>query len=349
MNKRFLALSLLLIGVVFCTACRNEAEDITYEPLELNFELEEGQSETGCYYGEEAIIFSVGERNERDEGPLVNTVSLILYDCANEKVVKEFLIDSEAYICSAIPYKDGILYLDYEGVFKDVTWSLVFVDEKGKKLIKKGVCSSYQHTPVLRLVDETPVFFWENREGEAAKCGLSKIVDDEIVDVFEREKQDNGISYFTTNGEKYLFLEGREYGTFVIGDMSGIKHEYALDKKIISFTMTKECIVCSLGEDDKYSLLEINLKNGKGKEVSMEKPLYRLESIGDNTCFGVYYDFESFMLNLKSDKLSEAPAPEGLEGSRSPRAYFRVSKDKGIVIFSLPGEKKDSYYMMTVN
>lgn len=351
MKKKFIFLSVFMIAVVFITSCQSKPKEVNYKPITLNFELEEGQSETGCFYGSESIIFSIGERNGRPEGPLVNTVSLVLYDYIKEKVLKEFPVNSDAYICSAIPYKEGILYLDYEGVFEDVTWKLTFINDEGATIVKDGICSSYEHTPVLRFIDETPCFFWE----DGNFCGLSKIVDDEIIQVFEREKQSPGPSYFTTNGHEFFFLEGNDYGNFVIGDMSGIKYEYPSDKKIISFAITQDYIACSLAKDENYSLLKIDLKKGIGEEVNMDEPLYRLEGIGKNTCFGVYNNFESFQLNLKDNKLSETPYPKDLQGTSSPRIYYRVSEDIGIAVFSpiasfsTNGGMTDSYYLMSVS
>lgn len=353
MRKKFITLLLFLVSTMFITSCYSEPKEVTYRPIALNFDILENQYETSCYHGEETLIFSIGENNGRQTGPFVNTTSLILYDHINEKVIKEFSVNTEAYVYSALPYQDGILYVDYDGTFENVKWKLTFINEEEKKIIKEGWCNNWDQTPVLSTIDNTPVFFWEDRVDGTVTLGLSKLVDGEIINIFEQAKQGSGNSYFTTNGHEYFFIEGEEYGIFAVGDMSGLKQKYPLDKKLVSYTMTQKYIVCSLAEnndgEEKYYLLRIDINNGKEKRKEVSQHLYRLEGFGKNTCIGVYYDFRPFYIDLKTLEISEGSYPPDREGSTCGKTYFRASENSGIAICSPYDQRIDSYYFMTLS
>ncbi len=334
---------LLLLIVLFMLSC--EEKELKYTPIELSFEIEENQSETCCYSDENIMIFSLGTRNGKPEGPLVNTCRIVEYDYLDEKVNRSYEIATEAYITEILPYEEGILYVDYQGVFEDVKWQLVFLEqEKEKRIFAEGECASYEHIPQLDIMDGKPIFLWQNETND--EWGINTIIDDEVKAIIKDDVYTLGFPHLMSNGQEYCVLvskDSNEYGTFLVGNSEGIRIEYDLDMKIVSMAMTDKFLVCSKTNDSlRPELLKIDLSNGKATNEKMYTILYRLKEFSKDKCLAMKEDLTLAMLDINNCVLEELIPPE--ETTSDTTYYFYPVSDGKSIIMSMSSPRK--YYLM---
>lgn len=344
----------MLISLTLMTSCQGEViekttfENTTYSEIPLNFELDELQSETCCYVDEQIMLFTVGTRNGKPEGPLVSTDYMMTYDYKEGQIRAKYEVETEGYIFSAVPYEDGIIYVDYDGNLAETKWQVRFISETENLILDEGESDSYAHTPRVTLIDGVPVYVWQNTPGEENVYGINKVVDMESLNIFKDEENTLSYVYFKDNSKEYCFLISKPdytYGTIVVGDMNGIRYTYDLEEKLNSFGMTEDYVVCSTAESEEQKhLIKLKIDSGKAEEAAMSKHLYKLTGLEDNTCLLVDYDFNMFQLDVDSEELIGLPLPEEFLGQTHSTAYYPINRDKCIVEFGL--EDSDVYYMM---
>lgn len=342
-HKKMGVMLLTIMTIILLFSCSKHV--FQFQPIELVFEIGKNQSETCCYTDDKEMIFSIGTRNGKAEGPLVNTDSIVKYDYNSKKIISEYTIDSDAYITQILPYEDGILYVDYKGTFENVAWEILYFSDKGEKnVVLRGECLSYEYIPQLSLIDGKPIILWQDKDG--TKWGIDIIENGKVSSLVTDSIYKLGIPHLMSNGEKYCVLvskDNSEYGTYIIGDINGIKWTHDLDMKIFSSGITKNYFVCSMGNDKMHpKILKIDLETGKYENIDMLTQLYRITAFSEKTCLAMKEDLTFTMLDIETCKLQEMPLPDDVSEEKV-LFFYPVSENKSIIMEM--GET-DKYYLM---
>lgn len=315
--KKTPAVLLLAASLLLCSSCAAGSNGIQYEKLNIDLALNTDQSTYCCYQDKKTILFSVGTKNDRSEGPSVDTDYIAAYDYKKQSVVKKYDLNSESEIISALPYGDGILYVDYTGVFETVNWSVVFMDDSGKKVLDQGTVASFDDAPYFQSVDNTPVYLWENDQGGHYACGVKKIVDFEAESIFEETSYKLDGLQISSNGKQYCYMASRDtdtYATFFIGDLSGILYEHPLSSKIISFAINGSYAICGLGDNpggkEVFSVDAVNLKTGEAKSFGVDRALYRMSGGRGKTCLCVDNRYTAYFVDVEAGKIEKFALPK---------------------------------------
>jgi len=285
-------MSVVMIG---CTTDYEEYEGIEIssnpEVVELlsDLELSETENITVCSCTDSIMTISVGDSiKTMKEGPAYDTNYLILYDYENDNLIKRYDFNCDEYICSAVPYKEGIVYATYEWIENEdypLEWEIAYTDGKQTTTLDKGECYGFEKEPLLKTIDGEVIFSYEDGSGDQYECGIKTIVDNSVKPIIEETGCYLNDIYFRTNGKEYVIFVSRgedETGTLIIGDMNGKISEHIVPGKITDYSINAEYAICGIGNDDENncSVFFINLKTLNTEEVTTGVMLYR---IGEGT------------------------------------------------------------------
>lgn len=213
--------------------------------------------------------------------------------------------------------------------------------------LHEGECSSYAHTPIVTIIEETPVYIWQNTPDGKNEYGINKIIDMKTINIFSDKENFLNRIHFQSNSKEYLFfIEEPDafYGTLVVGDLEGICFTYNLEDKINDYGITKDYVILSMAKsmEERYHL-RFNISDGKFQRSEVGRELYFI-GIEDNTCLCVDSSFNRFHLDLDSEKRVEVPLPEEFLNTNHSTYFMPINKDKCIVEFGI--KEKDVYYIM---
>ena len=304
-----------------------------------------------CYTNENELIFSKGSRKEVIEGPYIDTDSIIRYDLKEKKITDKFKINKENYICNIVPYNEGVVYSSYE--LKENTdtyeWKISYLDKKEKKLLDKGICTSYDRIPQPILIKEVPLYLFEDiaAENETIKhysCGVKQISGMQAEIIMQADDFSLLETTLATNGKEYCFLAIRHQKPYCyIGDLEGIKHNFDIGGRIGSFAINKDYAAISIetGQMDSaegvYSLVTFDLKNGRTEKYATEEFLYRLKGGPGKHCLCVDWTFAPYEVTLKNGRLRELSMPEKF--SIEPAiSFYPLNENTYLAQFLLEGD-----------
>lgn len=334
-------------------------KEAVYEEIALNFKLTDKQSETCCYADGTLMLFSVGTRNGKATGPLVNTDEIIEYDYNNEEVIFRYSVNSGGYITGMLPYDDGIIYVDYTeceygevSAYDFVKWQLIYMTKNGNvRVLDEGKCAYYDDIPLLDTIDGNPIYLYYLEQNEKGNRWGINIVDNlTIKNIIKNDNYALSNLNLMSNGEKYAVLASEdiesEYGIYLVGDKKGIIFECQLDMKIVSDAMTEDYLICSEANDEfNQKLLKVDLNGGKTEQLGIFTILYRLKDIGGNKClaFKGNNDLSLTMLDILNSELIEFNKPT-LESKSDTLGLYPIGNGKIIVMeYGDP----DKYFLMT--
>jgi hypothetical protein len=345
----------LVLLVVLLTGCRSaEAKVLFKEPaytkVDINFNIEENQSETLCYADDDLALFSVGTRNGKPEGPLYDTDHIVSYDYNNEKVINTFKIDYDGYIFSAVPYKNGVIYVDYTGALADTKWQVKFTDGDKQLVLDEGECSSYFETPSIILTNGTPVYVWQNTSYDFNRYGVNKVEDMTVSNIFTDTENKLGTVYLYGNGKEYCALIQKpdsEFGSVVVGNLDGQLFTYDLKHKLTSFGITNEKVVCALADSDRDMYIQsIDIEKQTVEDKVIYKQIYGLVGLNNNTI--VYAnDKDICQRDIDNFEKTEIPSTEEISGVSGLRVIYPISENKCVIEIRTGGLSK--YYTMKHN
>lgn len=357
--KKIIFASICLVLVLYLLGCQEKGTDnsskapvIAYEKLNVDIDLLEAESPTCCYTDESQMIFSVGVRNGAQDGPLVNTTRLVIYDYSSGKITKEYLIDSEAYIYNAMPYGDGILFSTYGNLDEKKTlWKVQHISEKGIETIDRGYARSYDLIPNFGINKEGIIYCYEDIDEGEYTFGV-KAVNGLNSDIVFSEESDYRLvnpGRFPCNNNNYMLMVGKlkdDYATMVIGDQSGITGKYPLKEKLSSYGINDNMAICSsVKTQDEYSLHTVNLKIREEDHTNSGRPLFRIEGSGDSFV-SVDSKFNLFVINNSEEvtKVEFDPPGEIGKGYFSFVLFYPISNGNYIALFD-----NEHYYKMKVS
>lgn len=279
-----------------------------YEKLELPEAISQADNLYCCYGDGEYTVLSLGSRNGKQEGPLQKTDSLAL--CDQDGGVAFFPVATEADIISALPYHNGIIYVDYEEQPDYVIWSVVQTDGEQDKVIDSGTSSYYEQIPYLFFVEGDVYYLCRNDGGFCVKA----IKDGAVEVLFERDDCALSLVRAYSNGNQFCFLgyyPESNFATLFICDSSGVLFENELHGKITSYAIMGQYAVCGTGDEESgnCSVEVFNLKTGQGKMISEPVgPLYCLQGSGSE-CVCVGFAWQPYYVSISDERVSAMPWP----------------------------------------
>lgn len=348
----FICILMLMISILLA-GCGNEENvsekeiTATYEKLNVDLELSEGENLTYCYCTDEQMVFSIGERTGAQAGPLVNTKYLILYNYKEGNIEKKFDINSDAYVYNAVPYLDGILFSTYENSSEsDTLWEVQYISDNETVTIDRGNCESYEKMPAIAYLGENPIYVYEDIE-EEYQCGVKMVENMNATSLIKESRFRLLDAEIHSNGSQYAFMADKtqDYSTYIIGDKDGIIREYELKDKLLNYSINKDFAICSLqNSDTDIKLLAINLKDGSDVYADAGRALYRMKGSGD-TCLTVDSGFTMFAVNTgKTISKTQIELPEELENKKPSVMYYPLSEGRYAVKFD-----EDLFYIMKIS
>jgi hypothetical protein len=355
--KRKILSTVMVIGIMtmFLTGCQSaESKSLftnpKYTQVDITFDIEENQLETLCYVDDEIALFTIGTESGRQVGLVYDTDYILSYDYTNGKVVKTFQIDSDGDIFSAVPYKEGILYVDYTNQLEDTRWQIKFTDGEKTTVLAEGECDSYSQTPKMTLLENTPVYVWQDNSNNTYKYGVNKVEDMTVSNIFTDTENTLGSVYFYGNGKEYCTLIQKpdsEFGSVVVGNLEQRLFTYDLKHKLTSFGITNEKVVCALADSDRdMSIQSIDIKTQTMEESIRYKQIYALKGLNNNTI--LYADGTDLcQIDIDNFEKTEIPSTEEISSLTGSRVIYPISEDKCIIEIMTSGASK--YYIMEQN
>ena len=309
----------LLVGLVcfVMAGCSGQKASLDFEVQPVDYQLDLGKGETAnlCYANEKKDIFAVGIRNEAVEGPLTDTKRIQVYDMEKEHVTETYPVQGNCYVMQAVPYQEGIVFVQYENALVDTEWSIIYADKEGQACLDRGRCDSYESIPGIGLLGETVVYTYENT-GESYTWGVKKLSDMTAQNLFS----EHGGKCYTplyTNGEKYCFLIGREnseFATMIVGDLNGEAFRHDLTQRVDSFGITKDYAVCSVSDGrDNTHLVKVQLRDGSSEVLEKTEPMYMLTGGSGQTAMYVSTGLQAYMTDITGDSTKRIEFPDDSE------------------------------------
>jgi hypothetical protein len=347
----------MVIGIMtmFLTGCQSaESKSLftnpKYTQVDITFDIEENQTQTLCFVDDELALFSVGTKNGNPEGSLYNTDYLLYYDYINGSVVETFQIDSDGDVSSAVPYHDGVLYVDYTGNLADNKWQIKFTNGEKTTVLDEGECDSLLNLPVIIFIEDTPVYIWQNTSYDFIRYGVNKVEDMNISNIFTDAERTLGAVSFYGNGEEYCALIQKpdsEFGSIIVGNLDDIIFTYDLEHKLTSFGITNEKVVCALADSDRDMLIQsIDIEKQNVDEKVLYKNIYGLKGLNNNTI--LYADGTDLcQIDIDNFEKTEIPSTEEISSLTGSRVIYPISEDKCIIEIGTGSASK--YYIMEQN
>ncbi|WP_425756048.1 hypothetical protein ACPW7J_01365 [Ihubacter sp. rT4E-8] len=365
MNRRVHSIKYILICfamcTIFCYGCSTDNQKprgvVDLQQIDVKFNVGEDETATCTYRDGKDMIFSIGSRNGKPEGPLLNTDRLVLYNIERQ-TEKVFSLDIGEYVYRAVKVNDGVLYAVYELRDDDrYNWYLRYLEDDGEKTVDSGICGSYDDIPAIQMIGDIPYYLYTDQHEKSDlkyELGVRRFEDNEVETVLAKKKKTNdGMSLFLSNGQEYCFLTGKDFPTVCIGDASGIKHEQKLDMKMIDYGINDDYVICSLGTEDKgkeeLALVSINIKTGDLVKSEAKEQYYRTQGSGD-VFLCVDWQFTPYRMDVDEDGLvtiAELEYPEAVDLPNSPVLFYPLGNRDYMMCYDRKissSESVDEYY-----
>ena len=356
-GKKFLGVLCVCIALAFCAGCGvSESGDAwpckaVYEPLNIELpELQEGQARLCCYADANNFVFAVGNRNGKQTGPLYDTQ--YLYVCGRAGEGKTYPVNTAAYVISAVPYGDGVIYVDY-AVNSDFAhdWELVLMRGENKKTLAAGTVKDFDRVPKLFFLNESAVYLWEDE----TSFGLN-LIEEETVRTLWRETEGTLVSVdgACSNGEVFcvpVSFDGEAWATMYIADMQGVLLKKTLSGGITSFAINDMYAICGTGEKNAAGTSEFAIERFSAAENTsgsseVTSALWRLCGSGLSAVC-VDDNFRIWGLNVETGEMEELAAPPEVPTYRNwPILFFSLGENSYMVQVSVEGEQL--FYEMRV-
>ena len=347
--KRISVLILILVVCIGIGGCKDSA--LTYERISIELPLEGEKSAYCCYSDDTNMIFSVGKRTGAQVGPLVDTENLIVFNHRTSEFAHTYPVASDAHVVSAVPYEEGILYIDYS-VIEDAAdytleWALEYMDlESNIMILDSGFVYDFYDLPKLCTIEGVPVYLYETQKNGEYAYGINRVDGKETKQIF-CEAGGLAAVELQGNGSSYCFVSSEDDGgslTFKIGDLTGVKSSVLLDGKITSFGLSSSHAICGISkEDGTYALQTVHLQNGTSENISVDRPLYRMSAGKSESAFCVDNMWTIFKLDLDKMELVEIEQPMGVSDEDFNVLFHQVSENEYIFEF---GSKARAYFQL---
>ena len=328
--------TLLLIICIICLLSGCNAGNTEYKmnsAVDLKDLIEPGEELTCAYADSSSIILSIGNRNGKVIGPLVDTDRLLLknYSDGSSSTLK---LETEAYIINAIPYNDGLLYSTY--VLEDdlYRWSVIYESDNERISIDEGTCSDCTYVPGFAMVNDRICYLSINKAGESWEQSVKLLTGYRSDAIFSVELESVSEPRFFSNGKEYCFIADTSGpAEYFIGTEEGITLRGGIEGEISSFGINDSYMVIGTvdeGEDfDKPYIFAIDLSSGETNSVPSEVISYRIAGSG-NEFLCVDSEFSVFALDTTGKDLAWKQISEfgDFDITNNPVLFFSAGDGK---------------------
>lgn len=226
-------------------------------------------------------------------------------------------LDLNAQIRSAVPFGDAVLYVDYAEKDESLEWTVVHFENGVKQDLRSGTCAGYEDLPELSVLEGSPVILWKDSKKET--FGL-EIFDGADLSEIELPKDQNLVSTDSAcNTKEICFLTKNDAGDarFLIVGKNGEIGSVTLDGRITSFGLTKDALVCGLGDEEQtgeFSLMVYNFRSKEKKVTAVKGPLYRMTDSKTDVTLCVDYAFQLLKIDSTNGDVQAVQASSGYSG-----------------------------------
>ena len=351
--KKIYLIVLTIIMLLIVPGCSNDtasdAPDMNYERIDCGFLISDEYTESCIYSNGDQMIFSIEKFLKVNAGPATSTDAFVLVDIETEAAKKIIPVGLSAQVNSAVPYMDGVMYVDYEtGDDNLIHWEIIKHTAGEKKTLLSGKCDVEYKLPSLELLNNTPVVLWE--DAESGMTRLSKIVKEKFEDVITDDENIQMVtSDISANTKEVCFAAKTEWETaeMIIADLEGIVSSLTLEHKLTSFALTKDHLLCGVGDVEEkgiFSLLNYDFRLENVNITAILHPLYRMSGSNTETALCVDDSFMIKKVNASDSSISDVNAPLGKTGK--PVSFSSIIDGKCIA--SILEKNKNEYYVLSM-
>ena len=116
-----------------------------------------------------------------------STTDFVVADVKTGAIRKLIPVGLTAQVVSAVPYEDGILYVDYSLDDENtLNWEIIRHAKEAREILLKGQCDFYDKLPSLEVLEGVPIVLWE--DATDGKARLSKISKNGFEDIISEEE-----------------------------------------------------------------------------------------------------------------------------------------------------------------
>ena len=333
-----------ILTVLFLAGCSSRTEpSMDVNRLDTKLSLEQNLDTFPQYADEENLLLSLEKSIKVNVGPGSETKGFFKYNLKNDTLEQVVPMDLNAQTHSAVPFGNAILYVDYVMKNGPLEWTVVHFENGTKQNLRSGICSYYEDLPKLSILEGRPVLLW--KDSKKSEFGL-EIFDGEKLSEIELPKGQNLVSTDSAcNTKEICFLTENDAGDarFLIVGKNGEIESVTLDGKITSFGLTKDALVCGLGDYEqtgKFSLMVYNFRSKEKKNTAVNKPLYRMTDSKTDVTLCVDSTFQ--LLKIDSINGDVHAVQISSEYSRKP-VVLRTVCEEGCIAAFIKDEQDTQY------
>ncbi len=350
----FLRRIFIILGCMLCillfSGCDNEKGQ--YTQMDINLALAENEDAMTVYADEREIIYIVRERiNQEIVGKTdINHSRIVVYDYVANEIRQELQVnDYKVNAVSCVtPYQNGIIYINYAYAEDEIPgakqWKIKYYDGRKTHLLKEGkTLDSFATVPMLAAVGDTPIIAYQLSENGGSTFVIEKVLNSKLIKIWKSCEYMQTNDYIQTNGKEYCIMthkEGNDYASLVVGNESKVEFVYDLENVINSFAITKEHIVCSLGDFGQGKLLTMSIESKEKKEEEVILQFFRFAGSDDNCVLCVDSAFTPYLINAKTCTAEMINIPKSIGEARRPVGFFHIKGRKYMAWFYTHDEQK---------
>ncbi len=308
----------VILAAALLTGCGAQEElDMEGERLDTKLSLEEDFDTFPQYADEDTLLLSLEKSRKVNVGPASATKGFFKYDLKNDTLEQVIPLDLNAQIHSAVPFGDAVLYVDYAEKDESLEWTVVHFENGVKQDLRSGTCAGYEDLPELSVLEGSPVILWKDSKKET--FGL-EIFDGADLSEIKLPKDENLVSTDSAcNTKEICFLTENDAGDarFLIADKNGEIGSVALDGRITSFGLTKDALVCGLGDEEqtgRFSLMVYNFRSKEKNVTAVNGALYRMTDSKNDVTLCVDYAFQLLKIDSTNGDVQAVQALSGHSG-----------------------------------
>lgn len=358
MKKGCFAILLILIGLLVCVlpGCANHEEQegntlsaispslakVTM-PFALKQDANTGRDlnmYTICYSDAECFIVANVYDNITTAYevifPEIRTDGLYMVDYRNEDAAIHFNIKSKNLIYSAVPYKNGIIFVESaltEHTMSDGThtykWTLTYFDGVTQKVIDSGYSRNKLATEIT-LVNSVPVYVCENTNADAIEVSVNRVagLNTEKIESFAGFEH---LDVLQTNGNTFflhLYDSENRNAVLITGDARKIHSKYEVNALLNSCSITKNYAVASMGKEiGEGSVIGISFEGTEEKCIDETRKLWRMTGSAGKYCVAVDDGFNPYYIDIDNCHIDELLLPDEMEGCTIVKSFHPAGED----------------------
>lgn len=308
-------LFIIILTLLLCGCYKNVAR---YEKIDDRIVYSDKVESFFHYYDGNNMLLSVGSRSGLDYGigPIMTTNNFILYDEREKSIEKIYQAGMRGQAYSAIPYKNGIIYVDYMIDNSIFMWEIWFMDDERKYKISEGTCSDFFQLPNLTLLDNVPIYLYINLKER--ETGINIITENSVEKVIHEDYGWISVTSLSTNFKEIAFTaKESEKRKIIIVNTSGVVSKIELDGSISSYTLTQNDVLCSIHNEEEslnYNLLKYNFRNHERAMIPLQRALYRMTGGCGEDAVCVDENYNVYKVDVSEEKIVKIEPPPGYAG-----------------------------------